>query len=271
MDPSALIRHFDRSDARTVMALGRAGPPGGCGRGFDRAVTLLEVLVVASLIVFLLALLVPGLESARERVRRMVCANNQRQWGAAVQYYRDDHDDYLPTEGTYLHPDKPYTWFNVLPPYLGAPPYREVEGVGEAIKEFPALHVWICPSKNRSRLYKSGSGKNQIHYGMNAVLDGMNSRLTPGLSDEGEEPIRASRFSKEPHTVFMFDIYSNVSRGHPKSVATSFHKDYANVLYLTGAVAGFGARDFVTDGDYRYGDVIWTHPELYWGYLPPPG
>lgn len=244
---------------------------GGGQHSFRRrpASSLVEVLLVIAILLFLLALLLPGLNGARERTRRLVCANNLRQWGAALQYYRDDYNDYLPTEGTYFYPDKPYTWFNVLPPYLDAPAYRDVEGVGEAIKEFPALHVWICPSKNLSDLYKSGSGKNQIHYGMNAVLDGMDSSLTPDFPDQGDGPIRATPFAKKPNTVFMFDIYRTDSRGHPKDVATSFHKNYANVLYLNGGVANFQAEDFVTDGDYSQGDVIWTHPQLYWGYLPP--
>jgi len=232
-------------------------------------VSLSEVLVVFSVIAFLLALLVPGLNQARERARRVQCANNLRQWGMANQFYRDEHEDYLPTEGTYLQPDKPYTWFNVLPPYLNAPPYREVEGVGKSIQEFPELHMWICPSKNLSRLYKSGTGKNQFHYGMNEVLDGMNSPRTPDFPDQGELPIRGTLYAKRPHTVFMFDIYSNESRAHQDGVATTFHKNLANVLYLDGSVASFHAQDFVTGGDFRDGDVIWTHPQLYWGYRPP--
>ena len=212
-------------------------------RGTRRAVSLSEVLVVASLVMFMLALLVPSLSEAKERARRIQCSNNLRQWGLANRYYRDDHGDYLPTEGTYLAPDKPYTWFNVLPPYLNAPPYREVEGVGDFIKEFPELHVWICPSKNLSRLHKSGSGKNQFHYGMNEVLDGMNSALTPDFPDQGETPIRAIGFTNPARTVFMFDIYGNDSRGHQDDVATSFHQNSGNVLFLDGAVAGFHAVD----------------------------
>lgn len=233
------------------------------------AISLSEVLIVCAIILFLLALLVPGLGHAKEQARRVQCANNLRQWGVALQYYRDDHSDYLPTEGTYFQPDKPYTWFNVLPPYLSAPPYREVEGAGKAIKDFPELHVWICPSKNLSRLYKSGSGKNQFHYGMNEVLDGMNSALTPGFPDQGELPIHGGSFLRKRYTVFMFDIYSNESRSHPKGVATKFHKNYANLLYLDSSVAGFHADDFVTGGDFGGGKVIWNHPQLYWGYPPP--
>ncbi len=233
-----------------------------------RAVSLVEVLVVCAIVLFMLALLVPSLTAAKERARTVQCANNLRQWGFASRYYRDDHADYLPTEGTYLAPDKPYTWFNVLPPYLSAPPYRDVEGVGDFIKEYPELHVWICPSKNLSRLHKSASGKNQFHYGMNEVLDGMNSRWTPDFPDLGENPIRATPFRNPARTVLMFDIYRNDSRGHQDDVATSFHHNFANVLFLDGAVAGFQAIDFMTDGDYRRGDPIWMHPDLYWGYTP---
>jgi prepilin-type processing-associated H-X9-DG protein len=232
------------------------------------AVSLAEVLVVCAIVTFMLALLVPGLSKTRERARRILCSNNLRQWGLASHYYRYDHADYLATEGTYLSPDKPYTWFNVLPPYLSAPRYRDVEGVGDFIKEFPELHMWVCPSKNISRLYKSGSGENQFHYGMNEVLDGMNSALTPDFRDQGELPIRATPFRRPASTVLMFDIYRNDSRGHQDDVATSFHQNFANVLFLDGGVADFQASDFVIDGDYRRGRPLWTHPALFWGYRP---
>lgn len=240
-----------------------------------RAVSMMEVLTVISILVFLLALLVPGLGAAREHARRVLCQNNLRQWGTATQFYRDDNHDYLPTEGTYLEPDKPYAWFDVLPPYLNAPAYREVEGVGKAIREFPELHMWICPSKNLSRLYKSKEGKNQFHYGMNAVLDGMGPRPngsvhTPGFPDQSDDPIRATLFLKKPSTVYMFDIYSNKSCGYQADVATAFHRGIANVLFLGGAVNSFRSRDFVVDGDFRRGVPIWNDPRLYWGYLPKP-
>lgn len=257
-------------------------------RRSDVAFSMVEVLVTISLLVFLLALLMPGLGAARERARRVVCANNLRQWGAAAQYYRDENDDYLPTEGTFLRGGiaKPGTWFNELPPLLGLPPYRDFEGAGEAIADLPNIHTWICPSKNRTGAYKSGSGKNQFHYGMNQVLDGLGSlpdgsRDTPGFPDQGEAPVHARMFDKRPNTVFMFDIYSNSMAGTPRSVASvfqrtyqggyigEFHGDYANVLFLGGAVGNCVTDDLVTDRDFRRGDVIWTRPELYWGYRPP--
>jgi len=233
------------------------------------AVTYVEVLTVVAIVLLLLAMLIPGLGSAREQVRRVLCRNNLREWGRACWCYRNDYHDFIPLEGTYLvtaeYPEplkKPYSWFNVLPPYLGAPPYAEVEGANKKIKDYPALHVWICPSKNLSKLYKSGPGKNQFHYAMNQGLDGV------GVPQDTLKPVKAERFAANPYTVFMFDVYSNQPGGTQKDVATSFHRNRANVLYLDGAVDEFKAEDFVVDGDYDRAERIWNHPRLNWGYLP---
>jgi len=226
-----------------------------------------------SIVIFLLALLVPSLYRAKEGARRVQCTNNLKQWGFANRCYRDDNLDYFPTEGTNLDPEKPYTWYNELPPYLDAPPYRDVAESGRPIQEFPALHVWLCPSKNLSRLNKSESGRNQYHYAMNQVLDGMDSPETPDFPERPvgykEYPILASQFKDQSRTVFMFDVFSNAPDGKQDDVATSFHRGIANVLFLDGSVAAFSATDFVANGDFVHGALIWNHPNLYWGYLPP--
>ncbi len=236
----------------------------------------------------MLAMLFPGLSSARERSRRLVCANNLRQWGMALQYYRDEHNDYLPHEGYGGDGSfKRGTWYNELPPYLGLPPYKDLDGANEAIRELPNIHVWICPSKNLTAAYKSESGKNQFHYGMNQVLDGLGdppdgSRDTPGFPDERDPDrfVTGKMFNKRPQTVFMFDIFWNSPAGTPRNVATmyqrdfdggragKFHGDFANVLYLSGAVGNCKTDDLVTDRDFRHGRIIWTSPKLYWGYPP---
>ncbi len=256
-----------------------------------KAVTLLEMMVVISIIVFLVALLIPGINDARERARRVVCANNLRQWGVALQYYRDENYNYIPIEGTVGGPygnsysiNHPSAWFNLLPPYLNAPRYKDVEGVGKNIKEFPSLDIWICPTKNLMKFYKSGSGKNQFHYAMNAVLDGMGdgpdgSTDTPGYPDPRPAKVTSSqRFMDKPNTVFMIEIAWNSPSGSPRAVATKYqrgfrgeslgryHGDYANILYLNGGVANCKTDDLVTDHDFKKGEIIWNHPRFYWGY-----
>lgn len=262
------------------MAIRRGWRPGR--RGF----TLLELMVVIGMIFLLLAILLPSINYARARMHRLICANNLRQWAMAASYYREDWGNYLPGEGTlgkWTEADaedateiddkgpvgNPHAWFNSLPPYLGSPSYAEVERRGDQIKEYPGLHVWVCPAKDRSKVFKSKSGKNQFHYGMNMVLDGMNSDLTPDFPDRGSEyPIWAPMYAKEPNTVFMFDIYQNMPRGKQENVAASPHGDFANVLFLDSGVVGLRGSDFVKDGDFKNPKPIWDHPKLYWGYRP---
>jgi prepilin-type processing-associated H-X9-DG protein len=50
--------------------------------------TIIETLVVVSLIAFLIALLIPAVHAARERARRMACATNMRQIGLAALGYQ---------------------------------------------------------------------------------------------------------------------------------------------------------------------------------------
>ncbi|MFY4729985.1 DUF1559 domain-containing protein [Nitrospira sp. BLG_2] len=230
-----------------------------------RAVTFMEVLVVVGVLLLLLSMLFPSIGSAREQSRRILCQNNLRQWGMAMQAYRDDNKNYLPMEGTTgaTGHKLPYGWYNVLPPYLNAPAYRDVEGVGKDIREFPELHMWICPSKNLSAAYKSGSGKNQYHYGMNLVLDGVASQ-----SDDEPRPLIASQFYNKPHTVLMFDIYPNSPRGAQADVGTSYHRGIGNVLLIDGSVRSFRDDEFVVGGNFKHPVPIWNHPHMYWGDTP---
>jgi prepilin-type N-terminal cleavage/methylation domain-containing protein/prepilin-type processing-associated H-X9-DG protein len=68
------------------------------GRGPQscRALSLLELLVVIAIIAILAALLLPALQSARDRARTVLCTNNQRQLGLACLTYVDDFEDRLP-------------------------------------------------------------------------------------------------------------------------------------------------------------------------------
>jgi prepilin-type N-terminal cleavage/methylation domain-containing protein len=62
-----------------------------CHGGF----TLIEVLVVIAILSMLVAILIPGLNAARQAAKRVSCQSNLRSIANAWTGYLDDHDDYL--------------------------------------------------------------------------------------------------------------------------------------------------------------------------------
>jgi prepilin-type N-terminal cleavage/methylation domain-containing protein/prepilin-type processing-associated H-X9-DG protein len=108
--------------------------------------TLIELLVVIAIIGILAAMLLPALNSARERAKTISCVSNLKQIGLAIVLYADDYDDYMPQAST----DDGLGWQDRLVPYL-----RRM-GVINNLNQFSFRRnakVFSCPSSKLNYIH----------------------------------------------------------------------------------------------------------------------
>lgn len=124
--------------------------------------TLVELLVVISLIALLIAILLPALQSARDTAKALQCLSNLRQIGTAQALYANDYDEYV-IPGRMTVPD----WWDGDP---GARPWYElICKISEHSLNDYGL-VWTesfeCPVETRE------FPPNYSHYGTNTRISG---------------------------------------------------------------------------------------------------
>lgn len=133
-----------------------------------RRFTMIELLIVITIITILATLLLPALSSARDRARDSKCAGNFRQIGYYLTMYIDGNRDFIPAINCNISRDEYGKWQDMLMTlYMPSVKIKDLCFADGPTEERVPKEIFRCPSHPEPY-----NGKiNTPHYGLNAVAN----------------------------------------------------------------------------------------------------
>jgi len=214
----------------------------GTGLGF----TLIELLVVIAIISLLVSILMPSLSKAREHARRVVCMNQLKSIGLAVQMYVEDNKGQFPRKKGAGPPPPP----DIFPPKLFCP----YLGLDDIDVHYEKCVFW-CPS------YTVSASPTALNYSM-----GYNYRLNSNHSIDNIPRISQTvvYFDNPPRTGETGDMLHEPENGFDKPVYAESqvrHDGGANYVFLDNHVEWLIPRDILFYANSNAGDPYGNRPK----------
>ena len=201
--------------------------------------TLVELLVVIAIIAILASMLLPALNTAREKAKAILCASNLKQVGSSFVMYLNDSEDTFPASytGTVSNSGKYSTWYSQIGSYLGNSIPYTLNGYSGVIPEDSTLH---CPGQNlkspRHPLYGVSYAYNDRALGY-----GNYEAMSYYGSDHPGYPVKLSRLKSPSMQMELSDAIYNADRpleGRFYLLYACYigfrHSRHANLLYVDG-------------------------------------
>jgi prepilin-type N-terminal cleavage/methylation domain-containing protein/prepilin-type processing-associated H-X9-DG protein len=245
--------------------------------------TLMELLVVISVIAVLAALLLPALARARSAAHRTECLSRQNQWAVAFLEYTEDNEGWIPREG--YHTDGQVfwnnwaqvqngisrdVWYNALPLYLSIPPASSYALPSARLPFYEHASFFHCPSARFPR------AADNVGYQIALFSMAMNSQL---INPPAGPTVLLSTIQDPTRTVLFLDNLlddetpvvvqqDKTNLGQPSAFANRFagrrHGRAGNLAFADGHVQSLPGEKVVESKGMNAGfsilppvDVVW--------------
>lgn len=220
--------------------------------------TIMELLIVISVIIILCSLLLPALSKAKHKVEGTVCASNCRQISLALNQYSGDFNDWLlPSALPYIAfasgiPKDNLPWFEALGKFG---PYSQLDygiricSLGNSYYDekntyYPTGARIICPSQKVNNLYEYSD------YAINFRLFGLMPETYPThkITQITQPSIAKAVFDNGRTNKYGISYTTNTANGD--IYVGLRHDQKTNILYADGHISGKNFQDLTSLGNH---------------------